>query len=47
MLRYDRKIGSPPLPIMLPFDPWPEQQLALTFDELGATAVPDQPPSET
>jgi predicted nucleic acid-binding protein len=45
MLRYDRKIGSPPLRIMLPFDPWPEHQLALAFDEPAASQLSDQAPA--
>lgn len=37
MLRYDRKIGTPPLRIMEPFDPWPA---------LGLEFVTPAPPAE-
>jgi predicted nucleic acid-binding protein len=45
MLRYDKMIGTPPLRIMEPFDPWPA--LGLEFIEAGAAAPaspePDAP----
>lgn len=45
MLRYDKKIGSPPLRIMEPFDPWPA--LGLEFADATTPVLVLEPDAST